>query len=97
MLVDDVLYISLQSAGIASQWIASIDQKDTGNRDGKVTKDELQAFVGKMKVPEAFYRKTFDRGDLNGDGALEGPELDKAFLPEGNAAGAAPRCQGGGG
>ena len=88
VLVDDVLYISLQSAGIASQWIASIDQKDTGNRDGKVTKDELQAFVGKMKVPEAFYRKTFDRGDLNGDGALEGPELDKAFLPEGNAAGA---------
>ena len=85
---DGVIYISLQSSGIANQWIASIDQKETGNRDGKVTKDELQAFVGKMKVPEAFYKKTFERGDTNGDGALEGDELDKAFLPPGNYAGA---------
>lgn len=85
---DGVVYISLQSGGIARQWIASIDQAETGNRDGKVTKDELQAFVGAMPVPEAFYEKTFDRGDLNGDGALEGEELDRAFLPPGNYAGA---------
>lgn len=83
-----IIYISLQSSGIAKQWIASIDQWETGNRDGKVTKAELQAFVGKQVVPAAFYRKTFDRGDLNGDGALEGEELDKAFLPPGNYAGA---------
>ena len=86
--LDGVVYISLQSGGIARQWIASIDQAETGNRDGKVTKAELQAFVGKAPVPETFYRKTFDRGDLNKDGALEGAELDAAFLPPGNAAGA---------
>ncbi|MBS0210124.1 MAG: PQQ-binding-like beta-propeller repeat protein [Planctomycetes bacterium] len=85
---DGIIYISLQSGGIAKQWIASIDQAETGNRDGKITKEELQAFVGKMPVPAAFYRRTFDRGDLNGDGALEGEELDKAFLPPGNYAGA---------
>ena len=85
---DGIVYISIQSSGIAKQWIASIDQAETGNRDGKVTKAELQAFIGKMPVPEAFYKKTFDRGDTNGDGALEGDELDKAFLPPGNEAGA---------
>jgi outer membrane protein assembly factor BamB len=85
---DGIVYISLQSSGIANQWIASIDQKETGNRDGKVTKEELQAFVGKQRVPEAFYKKTFDRGDVNKDGALDGDELDKAFLPPGNEAGA---------
>jgi outer membrane protein assembly factor BamB len=85
---DGVVYISLQSGGIARQWIASIDQAKTGDNNGKVTKAELQAFIGGAPVPEAFYRKTFDRGDLNGDGALEGAELDAAFLPPGNAAGA---------
>ena len=45
-------------------------------------------------MPEAaFYRKTFDRGDLNGDGALEGAELDAAFLPPGNEAGADYRAE----
>ncbi|HEX3656824.1 MAG TPA: PQQ-binding-like beta-propeller repeat protein [Pirellulales bacterium] len=85
---DGIIYISLQSGGIANQWIASIDQATTGNRDGKVTKAELQAFVGKLPVPELFFKKTFERGDANGDGALEGAELDKAFLPPGNEAGA---------
>lgn len=85
---DGVVYISLQSKGIASQWLASIDRADTGNSDNKVTKDEVQKFFGKRPVPEAFYKKTFDRGDLNGDGVLEGKELDIAFLPPGNAAGA---------
>lgn len=86
--LDGVVYVSLQSKGIADQWIASIDQAVTGNRDGQVTKAELQAFVGAMPVPEAFFKKTFDRGDVNGDGALSGRELDLAFLPEGNEAGA---------
>jgi outer membrane protein assembly factor BamB len=86
--LDGIVYISLQSGGIANQWIASIDQAETGNRDGKVTKAELQAFIGKAPVPEAFFRKTFDRGDTNRDGALERAELDKAFLPPGNEAGA---------
>jgi outer membrane protein assembly factor BamB len=85
---DGVIYISVQSGGIASQWLASIDRWETGNSDGKVTREEIQAFVGKTPVPEAFYRKTFDRGDLNRDGALEGEELDLAFLPPGNSAGA---------
>lgn len=86
---DGIVYVSLQSKGIASQWLASIDRAETGNSDNKVTKDEVQKFFGKRPVPEAFYKKTFDRGDLNHDGVLEGRELDIAFLPPGNEAGAA--------
>ena len=85
---DGIVYISLQSKGIASQWLASIDRADTGNSDNKVSKEEVQKFFGDRPVPDAFYKKTFDRGDLNGDGVLEGRELDIAFLPPGNAAGA---------
>ncbi|MFN7922017.1 MAG: PQQ-binding-like beta-propeller repeat protein [Bryobacteraceae bacterium] len=85
---DGVIYISLQSSGIANQWLASVDQATTGNRDGKVTKAEIQAFVGDTPIPEAFYRKTFDRGDLNKDGFLEGKELDIAFMHPDNFAGA---------
>lgn len=84
----DTIYISLQSGGIANQWLASVDQAETGNSDGKLTREEVQAFVGKDKVPEAFFKKTFGRGDLNKDGALEGEELDKAFLHPDNFAGA---------
>src|SRR5699024_3407771 len=54
----------------------------------RLDKAEIQAFVGKLTVPEAFYRKTFDRGDLNKDGFLEGRELDVAFLHPENFAGA---------
>lgn len=86
---DGIIYISLQSKGIASQWLASIDQATTGNSDNKITRDEVQAFFGKRPVPEAFYRKTFDRGDLDKDGDLEGEELDIAFLAPNNRAGAA--------
>ena len=86
---DGIVYISLQSKGIASQWLASIDRAETGNSDNKVSKEEVQKFFGKRPVPEAFYKKTFDRGDLNHDGVLEGRELDIAFLPPGNPAGAA--------
>jgi len=85
---DGTIYISLQSGGIANQWLASVDRADTGDSDGKLTRDEIQAFVGKRPVPEAFYQKTFGRGDTNGDGVLEGEELDKAFLHPGNFAGA---------
>ena len=83
-----IVYVSLQSKGIASQWLASIDRAKTGNSDNKVSREETQAFFGKRPVPEAFYKKTFERGDLNKDGVLEGRELDLAFLPPGNAAGA---------
>ncbi|GAB4136712.1 MAG: hypothetical protein Tsb009_03850 [Planctomycetaceae bacterium] len=88
VVVDGVIYISLQSAGIANQWLATADRKATGNNDGKLTKAEMQAFVGKQKIPEAFFKRTFDRGDLNKDGFLEGKELDIAFLHPDNFAGA---------
>lgn len=83
-----VIYISLQSGGIANQWLASVDRADTGNSDGKLTKAEMQAFVGKRPIPEQFFKKTFDKGDANKDGQLEGPELDVAFLHGDNFAGA---------
>lgn len=85
---DGVVYISLQSGGIANQWLASVDRAETGNNDDKLTRDEIQAFVGKRPVPESFYEKTFGRGDLDGDGDLEGKELDVAFLHPDNFAGA---------
>jgi outer membrane protein assembly factor BamB len=84
-----VIYISLQSSGIANQWLATADRSDTGNSDGKLTKAEMQGFVGERPIPDAFFRKTFDRGDTNGDGILEGDELDRAFLSPDNFAGAA--------
>ncbi|MEO1995914.1 MAG: PQQ-binding-like beta-propeller repeat protein [Planctomycetaceae bacterium] len=83
-----VIYVSLQSGGIANQWLATADQSDTGNKDGKLTKAEMQAFVGKPQIPAAFFKKTFDRGDKNGDGQLAGRELDVAFLHPDNFAGA---------
>lgn len=86
--LDGLIYISLQSSGIANQWLATADRSDTGNSDGKLSKQEMQAFVGEQKIPEAFFRKTFDRGDVNRDGFLEGEELDKAFLDPSNFAGA---------
>ncbi|MFN0195882.1 MAG: PQQ-binding-like beta-propeller repeat protein [Planctomycetaceae bacterium] len=85
---DGVIYISLMSGGIAYQWIASVDAVETGNKDGKVSREEIQAFVGKTIVPEAFFEKTFGRGDANKDGVLEGEELDLAFLHPDNIAGA---------
>ena len=88
VVADGVIYISLQSGGIANQWLASVDRAVTGNSDGKLNKSEMQAFVGKLPIPEAFFKKTFDRGDLNRDGFLEGRELDAAFLHPDNFAGA---------
>lgn len=85
---DGIIYISLQSGGIANQWLATADRSDTGNNDGKLSKEEMQAFVGEQKIPEEFFRRTFDRGDLNKDGVLQGQELDIAFLDPENFAGA---------
>ena len=84
----DRIYISLQSGGIANQWLNTADRSETGNNDGKLTKQEMQDFVGEQPIPDSFYQKTFDRGDLNKDGFLEGEELDHAFLHPSNFAGA---------
>lgn len=83
-----IIYISLQSGGIANQWLATADQSETGNKDGRLTKEEMQAFVGETPIPEAFFKKTFDRGDIDKNGELEGEELDRAFLSPDNFAGA---------
>ena len=85
---DGVIYISLQSSGIANQWLATADRSETGNSDGKLTKAEMQAFVGDVEIPASFFAKTFDRGDLDKSGSLEGEELDIAFLSPENFAGA---------
>ncbi|QDU45789.1 outer membrane biogenesis protein BamB [Symmachiella dynata] len=85
---DGTIYISLQSGGIANQWLATADQAETGNSDGKLTREEMQGFVGETKIPESFFKKTFERGDKNKDGFLEGEELDFAFLHPDNFAGA---------
>jgi outer membrane protein assembly factor BamB len=85
---DGVIYVSVQSAGIANQWLASVDRATTGNNDGRLDKAEMQAFVGKTTIPAAFFRKTFDRGDTDQDGFLAGRELDIAFLHPDNFAGA---------
>lgn len=83
-----MIYISLQSGGIANQWLATSDQQYGGNNDGKLTKAEMQAFVGERPIPPEFFKRTFDRGDANKDGVLEGAELDAAFLSPDNFAGA---------
>lgn len=71
---DGVVYVSLESAGIAGQWIAANDK----NMDGRIARDE---------VPEPFHAR-FDRGDANDDDFLDGEELDLAFLDPDNLAGA---------
>ena len=85
---DGMIYISLQSGGIANQWLATSDRQYGGNNDGKLTKAEMQAFVGDRPIPPEFFKRTFDRGDKNNDGVLEGEELDAAFLHPDNFAGA---------
>lgn len=93
--LDGVIYISVQSGAIANQWLASVDRDEkAGNNDNKLDKAEIQRFVGKQTIPEAFFQKTFDRGDLNKDGFLEGRELDVAFLHPDNFAGADFRTTG---
>lgn len=95
VVVDGVIYISVQSGAIANQWLASVDRDEkVGNNDGKLDKAEIQKFVGSQPIPEAFFKKTFDKGDLNKDGFLEGPELDAAFLDPDNFAGGDYRASG---
>ena len=55
--VDGVIYISVQSGGIANQWLASVDQAETGNNDGKIDKAEMQAFVGKHADSRGFLQE----------------------------------------
>jgi outer membrane protein assembly factor BamB len=87
--LDGVIYVSVQSSAIANQWLAAVDRDEkSGNNDNKLDKAEIQRYVGKQPIPEAFLTKTFDRGDLNKDGFLEGRELDVAFLHPDNFAGA---------
>ena len=86
--IDDIIYVSLQSSGVANQWLATADVAEIGNGDGKITKEEMQASAEHTIIPESFFERTFGRGDLNGDGALEGAELDLAFLHPNNFAGA---------
>jgi len=86
--VDGNIYVSLQSSGIANQWLAAVDQAETGNSDGKVDKAEIQAYVGAEPIPPEFLKRAFDRGDKNGDGLLEGEELDLAFMHPDNFSGA---------
>lgn len=86
--VGDTVYVSLQSRGIANQWLATADRSETGNSDGKLTKAEMQASVGDVQIPPEFFARTFDRGDMDGDGFLVGAELDAAFLHPDNFAGA---------
>jgi len=88
LCADGVIYLSVQSAGIANQWLAAVDGAESGQKDGKLTIPEIRAFMGDQPVPAAFLRKTFERGDLNQDGVLEGRELDLAFLHPDNFAGA---------
>lgn len=83
-----VVYVSVQSSGIANQWIAAIDQAETGNRDGRIDKAEIQAYVGDRPIPPAFLERAFGRGDLDRDGFLKGDELDTAFMHPDNFAGA---------
>jgi len=85
---DGIVYVSVQSGGIANQWLASVDRAETGNHDNRLDREEIQAFVGRQPVPEAFFERTFGRGDLDGDRFLEGRELDLAFLHPDNFAGA---------
>ena len=86
--IDGVVYVTVQSRGIANQWLLSVDQDKVGNSDGKLTREEIQAFVGKRPIPEEFFQKTFVRGDKNKDGVLEGDEIDAAFMHPNNQAGA---------
>jgi outer membrane protein assembly factor BamB len=85
---EGTIYVSVQSSGIANQWIAAVDQSPSGNRDGQIDRAEIQAYVGDRPVPAAFLDRAFTRGDLNRDGFLTGAELDIAFMDPENFAGA---------
>ena len=77
-VVDDVIYISVQSYGDTDRVLklALLQWRDT-NQDGKLSKDEFN---------EAFWKK-FDNGDKNQDGFLVDEEIDDAFQASTNMVG----------
>lgn len=92
---DGTIYVSVQSSAIANQWLAAVDRDEkAGNNDNRIDKAEIARFVGQQATLDAFLKNTFDRGDLNHDGYLEGRELDAAFLDPDNFAGADFRASG---
>jgi outer membrane protein assembly factor BamB len=84
VFVNNTIYVSVESTGISYQWRAQAD----ADGDGRITRDEVRnsRMNKESPIPEAFWKK-FERGDVNGDGVLEGAEIDRAFLD--------PRNQGG--
>jgi outer membrane protein assembly factor BamB len=78
VVVDDTIYMSLQSYGDTERVLkfALLQWRDT-NQDGKLTKSELE---------KVFWKK-FDKGDKNKDGELVGDEIDAAFQAPSNMAG----------
>jgi outer membrane protein assembly factor BamB len=84
--LDGVLYLSLESKGISYQWRVTAD----ADGDGKITREEIETNKYRLNsdrpIPEAFWAK-FKRGDENGDGILEGDEIDEAFLDPSNQGG----------
>ena len=54
---DRDIYIAFQNRGIANQWLASVDRVETGNNDDKLTREEIQGFVGERRIPKAFYEQ----------------------------------------
>jgi len=91
---EGTIYVSVQSSGIANQWIAAVDQATSGNRDGQIDRAEIQSYVGERPIPPKFLDRAFTRGDLNQDGFLTGAELDAAFMDPENFAGARHTSQG---
>jgi outer membrane protein assembly factor BamB len=93
--VNGTIYVSVEGYGMSYQWRATADS----DGDGKITKAEILASRKdqQSKIPDAFWKK-FERGDANGDGVLEGEEIDNAFLDPRNKAGlldAETRARGG--
>ncbi len=83
--LDGILYLSLESKGISYQWRAVAD----ADGDGRITREEIETNKYRLNdspIPEAFWKK-FERGDTNGDGILEGDEIDLAFLDPSNRGG----------
>lgn len=85
VVVDGIIYVSVESKGITYQWRAVADAND----DGKITREEIENNkyrLNKTPLPDLFWKK-FERGDKNNDGVLEGEEIDLAFLDPSNQGG----------
>jgi outer membrane protein assembly factor BamB len=75
---DGVIYVSVQSYGDEARTLkfALLEWLDT-NQDGRLARPEL---------PKEFWKR-FDTSDLDGNGFIEGDELDTAFQSRDNQAG----------